>query len=75
MRILVIVPCYNEEASAHQVVKEVQLACPEADIIVIDDGSLDRTREVASAAGAKVATLPYNLGIGASMQTGYRCRI
>ncbi|MBI5191211.1 MAG: glycosyltransferase family 2 protein [Nitrospirae bacterium] len=72
MKLLAIVPCYNEEASVGSVARAVKAAYPDADVLVIDDGSADRTAEAARAAGAKVVTLPYNMGIGAAMQTGYR---
>ena len=72
MRLLAIVPAYNEEATVAGVVRDVMAAWPGADVLVINDGSLDNTANVASAAGAKVVTLPYNMGIGAAMQVGYR---
>ena len=72
MRILTIVPCYNEEASVGGVVSAIKAACPEADVLVINDGSSDGSAEIAARAGARVVTLPYNMGIGAAMQAGYR---
>ena len=68
---LVIIPAYNEEASLARVIASIHEAVPRADIVVINDGSHDRTAAVAEAAGAYVVTLPYNLGIGAAMQTGF----
>ena len=44
---------------------------PDADVLVIDDGSTDATTSRARAAGAQVATLPFNQGLGAALQTGY----
>ncbi|MBW4840438.1 MAG: glycosyltransferase family 2 protein, partial [Paenibacillaceae bacterium] len=70
-RILVIIPAYNEEASIGAVIREIQDHVPEADILVVNDGSSDRTANCAREAGAKVLTLPYNVGIGGGMQTGY----
>lgn len=70
-KILVIIPAYNEGGSIGKVVtaiKKVQIQC---DIVVINDGSMDDTGIVARKAGAKVIDLPYNLGIGGAMQTGY----
>src|SRR5262249_47043749 len=69
---LTIVPCYNEEASVSSVVKGIKCVCPEADVLVINDGSTDRTGRVAWEAGARVVSFPYNMGIGAAMQAGYR---
>lgn len=70
-RLLVIIPAYNEEASLAKVIGDVWTAVPEAEIVVINDGSYDRTPQVARSAGAHVVNLPYNLGIGAAMQTGF----
>ncbi len=68
---LVIVPAYNEEESLARVVAEVRAAVPDADVVVINDGSHDRTPLIGERAGATVVSLPYNLGIGAAMQTGF----
>lgn len=70
-RCLVIVPAYNEVASIADVVKGLFQTIPDFDIIVIDDGSIDGTAE-AVPEGADVIRLPFNLGIGGAMQTGYR---
>ena len=70
-RLLVIIPALNEQASLGRVVTRVRAACPEADVVVINDGSGDDTARVGREAGAHVVTLPYNLGIGAAMQTGF----
>lgn len=69
--VLVIIPAYNEETSIGPVIRDVQNHAPEADILVVNDGSSDRTESCAREAGAKVLTLPYNVGIGGGMQTGY----
>ena len=50
----------------------VKLKLPEAAVLVVDDGSSDATAEHARAAGAEVATLPFNAGLGTALQTGYR---
>jgi hypothetical protein len=69
LRCLAIIPAYNEEASVAGVIAE--LASLDIDAIVIDDGSQDETYDVARRAGARVVRLPFNLGIGAAVQTGY----
>jgi glycosyltransferase involved in cell wall biosynthesis len=69
---LAIVPAYNEEASIGRVIDEIRVLDPVFDIVVVDDGSVDRTAAVASERGAHVVRLPFNLGIGGAMQTGYR---
>ena len=70
--LLVIIPAYNEEANVAKVIAGVQHHLPLADVAVINDGSRDRTARVAAEAGAKVVTLPYNMGYGAALQTGYK---
>jgi glycosyltransferase involved in cell wall biosynthesis len=69
---LIFIPAWNEEDTVASVVADVRANMPDVDILVVDDGSTDRTAEVAAAAGARVATLPFNLGLGAALQTGYR---
>jgi glycosyltransferase involved in cell wall biosynthesis len=71
-RTLAIVPAFNEADSVGAVVREIRLADPEIEVLVVDDGSHDRTGAVARGAGARVLELPYNLGIGGAMQAGYR---
>lgn len=58
--------------SVGRTVAEVRQTNPAVDILVVDDGSGDRTAERAAAAGAHVARLPFNLGVGGAMRTGYR---
>jgi glycosyltransferase involved in cell wall biosynthesis len=72
LRRLAIVPAYNEEGSVGDVVREIRAADPGFEILVVDDGSHDGTPEVARANGARVVSLPFNLGIGGAVQTGYR---
>ena len=71
-RVLVVVPAYNEAHSVAAVVAEVNAALPAADVLVIDDGSHDRTASVARDAGALVIRLPINLGVGGAMRAGFR---
>lgn len=71
MKTLVIIPAYNEEGSISSVIRDIHQFAPSIDIVVINDGSTDRTKQRATEAGAKVLTLPYNVGIGGGMQTGY----
>ena len=63
-RFLVIIPAFNEEIPLPAVLATLRESVPEADVVVIDDGSKDRTAQVAAAGGAQVLQLPYNLGIG-----------
>ena len=71
MRTLVFIPAWNEESSIAEVIEGVRKALPDADVLVVDDGSTDATVERARAAGARVASLPFNQGVGAAQQTGY----
>jgi len=71
MKILVIVPAYNEEGAITTVVKDLRDNFPEGHILVVNDGSRDKTSETARALGVGVIDLPYNLGIGGAMQTGF----
>jgi glycosyltransferase involved in cell wall biosynthesis len=70
-RNLAIVPAHNEEEAIGSTIGSIQRWAPDFDVLVIDDGSTDRTGEVAAGAGAKVLRLPFNLGIGGGMQAGY----
>ena len=72
LRRLAIVPALNEEGSVAQVIAEIRAFDPGFEIVVVDDGSIDRTADVARAHGARVLRLPFNLGIGGSVQTAFR---
>lgn len=71
MKCLVIMPAYNESGSVARVVRELHQHLPEFDVLVIDDGSTDHTVHVVPAE-ATCISLPFNLGIGGAMQTGYK---
>lgn len=71
-RVLLVVPAFNEAGGVERVVREARELPERPDVIVIDDGSQDATASVAAAAGARVARLPFNCGIGAAVQTGLR---
>jgi glycosyltransferase involved in cell wall biosynthesis len=72
LRRLAVVPAYNESASIEQVIREIRAFDPEFEIVVVDDGSVDETARLAAAAGSHVVRLPFNLGIGGAVQTGYQ---
>jgi len=69
-RICVLIPAYNAHLTIGSVLEKIQAL--EIDIIVVDDGSLDETRKVASATRAHVLRHPFNLGKGAALQTGFK---
>lgn len=70
-RVLVLVPAWNESGNVGHTVREIRSASDDFDVVVIDDGSTDDTAAVAREAGAVVLTLPFNLGVGGAMRTGY----
>ena len=72
MRRVALVPAFNEEANVGRVIDEIRAFDPSLDVVVVDDGSYDRTAEVAQEHGAAVVRLPFNLGIGGAVQTGFR---
>ena len=69
---LVVMPAFNEEESVRNVVLEVFEKLPGISCLVVDDGSSDETTAEALAAGARVAKLPFNLGVGGAMRVGFR---
>jgi glycosyltransferase involved in cell wall biosynthesis len=72
VRRLAIVPALNEEAAIGTVIDELQAFDPELDVVVIDDASYDGTAQRAVEHGAFVISLPFNLGIGGAVQTGFK---
>ena len=70
MRVLIIVPAYNEAENLPQLLEGL-CAIAEFDVCVVDDGSTDNTSVIAKNYGARVLRCPLNLGIGGAVQTGY----
>ena len=73
LKILVIIPAYNEEESIANVVETVKREYKNCDVLVVNDGSTDNTLEEAKKTSAILIDLPNNLGIGGAVQTGYLC--
>lgn len=71
-RTLIVMPAFNEEEAVGDVVREVFAKLPGVACLVVDDGSVDRTSQVATAAGATVAVLPFNMGVGGAMRLGFK---
>ena len=70
-KLLVAIPAYNEQSTVTEVVAAVRQVCPTAHVVVVDDGSSDKTGTCARAAGATVLTLPFNVGVGGAMRTAF----
>lgn len=68
----IVLPAKNEQAAVGQTVEKILRAWPEAEVIVVNDGSSDNTAQVAAAAGARVISQPYSMGNGAAIKTGAR---
>jgi glycosyltransferase involved in cell wall biosynthesis len=75
MKILIIVPAFNEEESIATTLNKIELLrsnVEKLDVCVINDGSKDKTKEIVENYDVELINLPYNLGIGCAMQTGYK---
>ena len=70
-RTLVIVPAWNESRNVGNTVREILDQSTAYDVVVVDDGSTDGTAQVARDAGARVLVLPFNMGVGGAMRTGF----
>lgn len=69
---LIIIPAYNEEEHIASVLRDIRESDLSADILVVNDGSADRTSEISKQAGVMVLDLPFNIGYGGAIQTGFR---
>jgi glycosyltransferase involved in cell wall biosynthesis len=72
LRRVAVVPALNEAENIGRVIDELRAFDPGLEVVVVDDGSLDGTAHAAAAKGARVLRLPFNLGIGGAVQTGFR---
>ena len=70
-RVIAVVPAHNEEAAIAGVIEEIRAFDGTFDVVVVNDGSLDETATVAARHGAGVINLPFNVGIGGAVQTGF----
>src|SRR4051812_15874986 len=69
---LVVIPAYNEEDALPATLAELAEIRPDLDVVVVSDGSVDKSAALARAAGVHVIELPFNLGIGGALQAGFR---
>ncbi len=74
-RIIAIVPAFDEEGAIGGVVEGILAVDSRIDVLVVDDASTDGTADAARAAGADVVRLPYNVGIGGTVQTGFKAAL
>ncbi|MBE0598202.1 MAG: glycosyltransferase family 2 protein [Desulfuromonadales bacterium] len=72
MKVMILIPAYNESLRIGEVVRRVRELYPAYDVVVVNDGSHDRTARVAAEAGAEVVSHPFNMGYGVAIQTGYK---
>lgn len=70
-RTLIIVPAWNEAGNVGNTIREILAEVKDMDIVVVDDGSTDATARIAAEAGARVLSLPFNMGVGGAMRTGF----
>jgi glycosyltransferase involved in cell wall biosynthesis len=70
-RYLAVIPAYNEAHTVGAVIESLRRDAPQFDVLVVDDGSTDRTADLAEAAGVPVIRNPFNLGIGGAVQAGF----
>lgn len=71
MKVLVIIPCYNEEENIERVVSDLRRAAPDVDYLIVNDCSTDRSAAICHENGFSYLSLPINLGIGGGVQSGY----
>ena len=72
MKVLVVIPAYNEEENIEKVLKELKKDFSQADVLVINDSSTDNTKKVVEKQKVKCITLPYNLKYARAVQTGIK---
>ena len=72
VKVLVLIPAFNEEKRIGKVIERVRKHLPEGEVVVVNDGSSDRTADASIKTGVKVISLPFNLGVGSALQTGYK---
>ncbi len=71
-RVSILIPAFNEESTIGELIEKVKTVGNWLEVLVVDDGSSDRTSEAARAAGARVVRHPYNKGNGAAVKTAIR---
>ena len=72
LRTLIVVPAFNEEGNILRTLSDLNGLERTFDILVVDDGSIDRTAELVKGANVALVSLPFNLGIGGAVQAGFQ---
>ncbi len=72
MRLLVVIPAYNEAENLENVIEELHATCPWVDFVVVDDGSVDETAKLCKEKGYPLLQLPVNLGLSDAVGTGMK---
>ena len=72
MRILAIIPAYNEQECLEQTIRSLESACPGIDYLIVNDGSTDDTRQICERNGFSHVNLPVNSGLSVGFQTGMK---
>ena len=72
MKHLIVLPAFNEEECIARVLQDVKESNPASDILLVNDGSSDKTSEIARQMGVMVIDIPFNIGYGGAIQTGFR---
>jgi glycosyltransferase involved in cell wall biosynthesis len=68
---LAVIPAYNESSTIAEVIHGLRERAPQFDPLIVDDGSTDGTAHLGAKLGARVLTMPFNLGIGGAVQAGF----
>lgn len=69
--VLAVMPALNEDESIAAIIQEIKHQLPWIPILVVDDGSTDRTRDISLTSGAQVLSMPFNVGVGGAMKAGF----
>ena len=72
MKVLIIIPAYNEEANIEKVVENLSNNYSQYDYVIVNDGSKDKTSKICHEKGYNIIDLPINLGLAGAFQTGLK---
>jgi glycosyltransferase involved in cell wall biosynthesis len=72
VRLLVAIPAFNEEATIEEAIRDIQLHIPDADILVVNDGSTDSTQDVVNSLKIPSLQFAFNMGVGAAMRAAFK---